>query len=236
MGVLVVDDDPQFLSYVRSTLAQSGYTPIVTGKPEDAVRLMEERPQLALLDMMIPGTDGIELMEEILKIANVPVIFLSAYGREELASRAMYRGLWTTSSSPSPRRNWSRGSGRPCAVGRSLRRREIPAPSEPYVRGDLTIDYPARRVTIAGRGVPLVAMEYRMPVELSVNAGRTLTYEHLLERVWGVTSGKDGDVRPMRTIVSKLRGKLGDDADNPTYVFTEPRVGYRMPAGRTVKA
>ena len=104
------------------------------------------------------------------------------------------------------------------------------------MRGDLTIDYPARRVTIAGRGVPLVAMEYRMLVELSVNAGRTLTYEHLLERVWGVTSGKDGDVRPMRTIVSKLRGKLGDDADNPTYVFTEPRVGYRMPAGRTVKA
>ena len=63
------------------------------------------------------------------------------------------------------------------------------------------------------------------------HAGRLLTYEHLLERVWGEKSS--GDVRPMRTIVSKLRRKLGDDADNPTYIFTEPRVGYRMPKSET---
>ena len=67
--------------------------------------------------------------------------------------------------------------------------------------------------------------------ELSANAGRLLTYEHLLERVWGEKSS--GDVRPMRTIVSKLRRKPGDDADNPIYIFTEPRVGYRMPKGET---
>ena len=57
-----------------------------------------------------------------------------------------------------------------------------------------------------------------------------MTYEHLLKRIWGAKS--DGDVRPMRTVVSSLRRKLGDDADNPTYIFTEPRVGYRMPKGR----
>ena len=74
-------------------------------------------------------------------------------------------------------------------------------------------------------------MEYRLLAELSANAGRLLTYEHLLERVRGEKSS--GDVRPMRTIVSKLRRKLGDDADNPTYIFTEPRVGYRMPKGET---
>ena len=97
--------------------------------------------------------------------------------------------------------------------------------------GDLTIDYAERRVTLAGRPLPLIAMEYRLLAELSANAGRLLTYEHLLERVWGEKSS--GDVRPMRTIVSKLRRKLGDDADNPTYIFTEPRVGYRMPRGET---
>ena len=64
---------------------------------------------------------------------------------------------------------------------------------------------------------------------LSANAGRVVAYEHLLQRVWGAKS--DGDVRPMRTVVSSLRRKLGDDADNPTYIFTEPRVGYRMPKG-----
>ena len=84
---------------------------------------------------------------------------------------------------------------------------------------------------VAVRPLPLIAMEYRLLAELSANAGRLLTYEHLLERVWGEKSS--GDVRPMRTIVSKLRRKLGDDADNPTYIFTEPRVGYRMPKGET---
>ena len=97
--------------------------------------------------------------------------------------------------------------------------------------GDLAIDYAARSVTLAGRPVPLVALEYKMLVELSANAGRTLTYDYLLGRVWGARSEDDRDIRPMRTIVSKLRRKLGDDVDNPTYIFTEPRIGYRMPKG-----
>ena len=110
-----------------------------------------------------------------------------------------------------------------------LNRRAVLPPSEPYVLGDLTIDYFERRVTLAGLRVPLVAMEYRMLAELSANAGQVLTYEHLLERVWG---RKDGDdLRPMRTIISKLRRKLGEDVHNPTYIFTESRVGYRMPKG-----
>ena len=111
----------------------------------------------------------------------------------------------------------------------ALRRRAASEPPEPYVHGALTIDYAARRVTLGGRPVPLVAMEYRMLAELSANAGRVLTYEQLLERVWGKRS--KGDVRPMRTIVSKLRRKLGEDGDNPVFIFTEPRVGYRMPLG-----
>ena len=97
--------------------------------------------------------------------------------------------------------------------------------------GDLTIDCAECRVTFAGRPLQLMAIEYRMPAEFSANSGQVLTYEHLLERVWGAKS--NGDVRPMRTIVSKLRRKLGDDADSPTYIFTEPRVGYQMPQGET---
>ncbi len=75
----------------------------------------------------------------------------------------------------------------------------------------------------------LTPVEYRVLAELAANAGRVLSYERLLGRVWGEKSA--GDVRPMRTIVSKLRRKLGDDTDNPTYIFTEPRVGFRMPKG-----
>ena len=93
--------------------------------------------------------------------------------------------------------------------------------------GDLTIDYAGRRVVLNGRPVHLTPTEYRVLAELSTSAGRVLTYERLLGRVWGEQS--DGDVRPMRTIVNKLRRKLRDDAETPTYIFTEPRVGYRMP-------
>ena len=95
----------------------------------------------------------------------------------------------------------------------------------------LTVDFARRRAFLEGQPVPLVALEYRLLAELAANAGRVLTYGHLLERVWDRKDSED--VRPIRTILSKLRRKLGDNADHPTYVFTEPRVGYRMPAGET---
>ena len=222
--VLVVDDDPQTLRYVRDSLAQAGYAPVVAGDQEEALRLMEEaKPQLVLLDLMLPEKDGIELMNDILKIADVPVIFLSAYGRDDLIARALDLGAVDYVVKPfSPTELAAR-------IGAALRKRKIAEPTEPYVFGDLIIDYADRRVTLAGRPVPMVAMEYRLLVELSANAGRVSTYEHLLERVWSDKS--NGDVRPMRTIISKLRRKLDDDADNPTYIFTESRVGYRMPKG-----
>ena len=226
--VLAVDDDPQALRYVRDALLKSGYTPVVTGDPEEALRLVaEEKPDLVLLDLMLPGTDGIELMKDILGAGDVPVIFLSAYGRDELIARAFDMGAVDYVVKPfSPTELAAR-------IRAALRKRAASEPSEPYVLGDLTIDYAERRVTLAGRPLPLIAMEYRLLAELSANAGRLLTYEHLLERVWGEKSS--GDVRPMRTIISKLRRKLGDDADNPTYIFTEPRVGYRMPKGETAE-
>ena len=222
--VLAVDDDPQALRYVRDALLKSGYTPVVTGDPEEALRLVEEeKPDLVLLDLMLPGTDGIELMKDILGAGDVPVIFVSAYGRDELIARAFDMGAVDYVVKPfSPTELAAR-------IRAALRKRAASEPAEPYVLGDLTINYAERSVTLAGRPLPLIAMEYRLLAELSANAGRLLTYEHLLERVWGEKSS--GDVRPMRTIVSKLRRKLGDDADNPTYIFTEPRVGYRMPKG-----
>ncbi|MDE2938913.1 MAG: ATP-binding protein [Chloroflexota bacterium] len=221
--ILAVDDEPQALSYVRDTLARAGYQPVVTGEPEDVLRLMaEERPELVLLDLMLPGTDGIQLMQDILEIADVPVIFLSAYGREEQVARAFDLGAADYVVKPfSPTELAAR-------IRATLRRRAVSEPAEPYVLGDLTVDYAGRRVTLAGRPLHLTPTEYRLLAELSANAGRVLTYERLLNRVWG--AGEGGDVRAMRTIVNKLRRKLGEVADNPTYIFNEPRVGYWMPA------
>ena len=221
--ILAVDDDPNDLRYVRDTLVKSGYDPVVTGEPEEALRLVaDEKPDLVLLDLMLPGKDGIELMKDIEDVADVPVIFLSAYGREEQVARAFDLGAADYVVKPFSATELS------ARIRATLRRRSAPEPTEPYVLGDLTVDYARRRVLLAGRPVHLTPLEYRVLAELSANAGRVLTYERLIGRVW---RGQADDVRPLRTTVGRLRRKLGDDAELPTYIFTEPRVGYRMPEG-----
>ena len=225
--ILVVDDDPQTLRHVRDALARAGYEPIVTGDPQEALSQVEANdPHLVLLDLMLPGTDGIELMGNILDMADVPVIFLSAYGQEETIARAFENGADDYVVKPfSPTELVAR-------IKAALRKREAPEwaePSEPFVFGDLTIEYAERRVTLGGRPVQLTAIEYGLLFELSANAGRVMTYDRLLRRVWGLR--RSGDSRRVRTAAKQLRRKLGDDADNPIYIFTEPRVGYRMPKG-----
>ncbi len=228
--ILCVDDDPQTLRYVRDALTKADYTPVVTGDPEEVPRLMaEEAPRLVLLDMMLPGSDGMELMKDIREVSDVPVIFLSVNGQEEVVARAFDMGAADYVVKPfSPTELAAR-------IRAALRKRaapELAQPSEPYVRGDLTIDYPQRRVTVAGNPVNLTDIEYRMLVELSVNAGRALTHEHLLQRVWGPDKGEDSG--PVRNIVKRLRRKLGDDPGSPGYILTEPRFGYRMEQGETI--
>ncbi len=225
--ILCVDDDPQTLRHVRDALTRAGYAPTVTGDPEEALSLVKANdPHLVLLDLMLPGSDGIELMGAIRETADVPVIFLSAYGQDEVVARAFGLGAADYVVKPfSPTELAAR-------IRAALRRRAAPElahPSEPYVRGDLTVDYAQRRVTVAGRTVALTGFEYRMLVELSANAGRPLTHEHLLQRVWGSDKGEDS--APVRNIVRRLRRKLGDDPDNPSYIFAEPSVGCRMEKG-----
>ena len=228
-SILVVDDDPQTLRHLRKVLSDAGYQPIVTADPEEAIALVEEhRPHLVLLDMMLPGSDGIELMGDIIAVADVPVIFLSAYGRDQVVARAFEDGAADYIVKPfSPTELVAR-------VGAAIRRLAEPyrpEPSEAYALGDLTIDYGERLVTVAGRAVQLTATEYRLLFELSVNAGRVLTHDQLLRRVWG--SRRPNNLGTLRTHLRRLRSKLGEDASNPTYFFAEPRVGYRMAKGET---
>ena len=218
--ILVVDDDPETLRYVRDTLTDAGYAPQVTGDPEDVPRLIKTtKPALVLLDLVLPGTDGIALMARVPELADLPVIFISGYGRDQTIAQALEAGAADYVVKPfSPTELVAR-------IQAALRGRATPP--EPYRLGDLAIHYEERRVTVAGRPVPLTVTEYDLIRALSVNAGRVLTHAYLLRRVWGPQHS--GDARLVRAFVKKLRRKLGDAATSPAYIVTDPRVGYRMP-------
>ena len=222
--VLAVDDNPHDLRYVRDVLTRAGYTPIATADPVDVPRLIQkEKPHLVLLDLLLPGSDGIELMNDIRNTADVPVIFLSVYGQDETIARAFDMGAVDYLVKPfSPTELAAR-------IRAALRKRLDPfrgEPSGPYTVGGLAIDYALRRVTLDGEPVELTATEYTVLYELSVHAPRTLTHAVLLQRIWG--PGKVGEPWLVRDVVRRLRRKLGDDASSPRHILTEPRVGYRM--------
>ena len=222
MRVLAVDDDPRVLKHVRDALSNAGFEPIVTGDPDYVMALIEANdPDVVLLDQMLPGTDGIELMQEVLALYDVPVIFLSAYDQDELVARAFAMGAIDYVVKPfSPTELVAR-------VKVALRKQREPA--APFVLGELVIDYADRSVTVAGRPAELTATEFLVLAELSTNAGVVMTHDQLLQRVWGMRG--TGDARPLRTVVKLLRRKLGDDARRPKYIFSVRRVGYRMAAG-----
>ena len=125
--ILVVDDDPQTLRYVRDALSRAGYSPTVTADPAEVPRLMEEeKPQLVLLDLMLPGTDAIILMKSIREMADVPVIFLSAYGQDQVIARAFDMGAADYVVKPFSPTELAARTGPPCA-GRPYRPLTRPA-------------------------------------------------------------------------------------------------------------
>ena len=218
--ILVIDDDPRTLHFARNALTRAGYAPLVTGEPEDLARLIRsEKPRLVLLDLVLPGRDGITLMQEVPDLSDVPVIFISGYGRDETVAAAFEAGAADYIVKPFSQTELV------ARVRAALRRREAPGP---FVLGDLAIDHARRRVTVRGEPVDLTATEYKLLRVLALDAGRVVTYKTLLRRVW---NGREGDeAHLVRIMVRSLRRKLGDAAANPAWIFNERGVGYRMPA------
>ena len=217
-SILVVDDDPQSLRYVRDTLADAGYSVLVTAEHKELSRIIEtEKPKLILLDLVLPGTDGIELMQTVPELATLPVVFISGYGRDETIARALEAGAEDYIVKPfSPTELTAR-------IGAILRRRANP---ERFVLGDLVIDYDRREVTLGYRSVALTATEYEVLRVLSLRVGRVATYDALLREIWGRRGL--GDARLVRAIVKRLRRKLGDNAADPSYISNVRGIGYRM--------
>ena len=174
-------------------------------------------------DLVLPGADGIELMEQVEELADLPVIFISAYGRDEIVARALDAGAADYIVKPfSPTELTAR-------VRAALRGRAEP---EPFVPGELVVRYEQRRGTVAGRPVELTPIEFELLRVLSLNAGRMLTYHALGRQAWGERDrrGSSADRKVVTAVVRRLRQELAAaDAAGPAYILNERGVGYRMP-------
>ena len=213
------------LRHVRDALAAAGYAAHVTGESGEAERLVRTiKPQLVLLDLVLPGRDGIALMQDVPELAELPVIFISGYGRDETIARALEAGADEYIVKPFSATELI------ARVGAALRRRDA---AGPFVLGELAIYHAERRVTVAGRVVDLTPTEYGLLRALSLNAGRVTTYESLLRQVW--SERENTDVQAVRNFVKKLRGKLGDDSASPSWILNVRGCGYRMPGPEAVE-
>ena len=216
--ILILEDDRQALRYIQTTLEEAGYSAYATDDPgELPAHIDTVKPHLVVLDLVLPGTDGIELMETVPGLASLPVIFISGYGRDETIVRALDTGAADYIVKPfSPMELTAR-------IAAALRKHSGP---ENFRLKDLTVDFEQRRVTAAGRTVELTAKEFEILRTLSNAAGQVLTYDSLLRRVWGQQAAGNNPL--IRTFVRNLRRKLGDSASRPRYILTERGVGYRM--------
>ena len=216
--ILAVDDDPRMLNYIREVLTRAGYSAILTGEHRELARIiLAQRPRLVLLDLMLPDTDGIELMETVPELAELPVIFISAYGRDETIAKALERGAVDYLVKPFSATELT------ARIRAALRVRAEP---QEFTLADLTVHFDQRRVTLAGKHVHLTAKEYELLRILALNAPRCVTFDALIRQMWKAPGAGDPD--RVRTFVKQLRRKLGDHAGRPAYIANERGVGYRM--------
>jgi two-component system, OmpR family, KDP operon response regulator KdpE len=224
--VLVIEDERQMCRFLHAALEPSGYRVIdVPTAREGLAQAAGRNPDLILLDLGLPDTDGLDVTKQIREWSQVPIIVLSARGREEDKVAALDAGAddYVT---------------KPFAVGELLARMRVALrhathaagdASEPvFDVGELRVDRARRQVFLAGTEVHLTPTEYRLLACLTTHAGRVLTHRQLLKEVWGVNSGER--THYLRVYMTQLRHKLEREPARPRYLLTELGVGYRLRA------
>ncbi|HLI88546.1 MAG TPA: response regulator transcription factor [Ktedonobacteraceae bacterium] len=224
MTILIVDDEPRIRDLVRLNLEMERYRVIEASNGRQALdELREHLPDLIVLDVMMPEMDGFETLRAIREVSTVPVIMLTVRQSEQERIHGLDLGADDYISKPfSPRELLSRI--------RALLRRSLMAPPARKtvieVDPDLKIDFSRREVTVRGEKVMLRPTEYRLLYHLVSNAGRLLTHETLLSKVWG--SEYRDESHYLRLYITYLRQKLEKDPAHPRYILTERGVGYRF--------
>jgi len=222
--VLVVDDEPRIAEAVSMNLELEGYQVITASSGSEALaKVTAELPDLVILDVMMPDMDGFETLKAIREVSTVPVIMLTVKGEETDRVKGLDLGADDYVTKPfSPRELVSR-------VRAALRRAETPtAAPKTAIRVDdeLTIDFARRRVWVRGNEVRLRPTEHRLLYHLVSNAGRVLTHETLLRRVWGYEYRNEDQY--LWLYITYLRKKLEKDPRHPRYILGERGIGYRF--------
>ena len=220
--VLVVDDDPSIVRVVAANLRARGYDVLTAASGEAALTVVEtHQPNCIVLDLGLPGIDGLEVLRRLRIWATTPVVILTAAGAERDKATALDLGADDYITKPF-------GMAELLARIRvALRHGQAQGPKRPrsIQAGDVHIDLDAGRVTRGGQPVRLTRTEYRLLEVLATNTGRLCTHRFLLERVWG--PGYEQKGQNLRVHMASLRSKL-DDSSVPQLLVTEPGMGYRF--------
>ena len=223
-GVLAVTDDSETSRYIRNALSKAGLTEVRTCSTHEAELFIEVAdPRVVLVEPELPLDSGFELLQRIERSTDARLILVAGLGWEQHIGRAFELGAFDYIAKPFT--STELVARTELAIRRGAAD-DTRGASGSFALGDLLINFSERMVTVAGQPVHLTATEYKLLTELSLAAGRVLSHEQLLRRVWGPLY--QYDQRIVRTYVKELRHKLGDDAKRPTYIFNEPGVGYRM--------
>jgi len=223
--ILVVDDDADFTELVNIVLTHEGFEVLTASNGREALRtLFESKPDLVLLDVIMPQMDGWQTCKYIREASDVPIIILSGQSRsEDDIVRGLDHGADEYILKPISNRELA------ARVKAILRRAELPSAKEVeqpgiYIDNHLVVNIKERKVLVEGERIRLTPIEFRLFSQLLNNAGRILTHKQLLERVWGWEYTDDIDY--VRIYVSHLRQKIEENPSQPRYILTDPGIGY----------
>ncbi len=225
MKILVVDDEPDVIKVVTMSfnLQQPDWQILSARDGETALDLVDrERPDLVLLDVAMPEMDGFQVLKEIRRFTDTPVIMLTAQDDEMSKVMGLERGADDYVTKPFSHLEL-------LARIRTVLRRVQSLPlayEEPFVCGDLRVDYVQHKAFLRGDEIPLTQTEYNLLYYLVRNAGQVLTHEMLLTHVWGPEYADEVDY--VKVYISRLRSKLEPDPRHPQYILTEHNLGYRF--------
>ena len=222
--VLLVEDEPQMRKFIRASLTSHGYRILEAQRAQEALALLtSHNPALLLLDLGLPDADGLDLARQVREWSKLPIIVISARGREDDKVTALDAGADDYLTKPF-------GVNELLARMRVALRHAQDASGQPQVQcydfGAVHVDLARREVTRAGQPVHLTPIEYKLLLLLAQHAGKVLTHRQILQAVWG--PAYTGQTHYVRVQMAELRKKLEDDPSRPKWLLTESGVGYRL--------